>query len=75
MRIIGKNFYSKLNFSSEGLLFLNCSPADFKEVKHFMNMVAVRKHYYENEYLLSGKAVGIDHFRLFTPYGNQMHLN
>ena len=46
-----------------------------KKPNYFNSHISQKKHYYANEYLLSGKAVGIDHFRLFTPYGNQMHLN
>ena len=38
----GKKFYHELSFSSEGLLSLNCSPAEFKEVKNYINMVAGR---------------------------------
>ena len=33
------------------------------------------KKYFANEYLFSGKLVGVDHFRLFTFYGSQMNLN
>ena len=35
-------FHHKLSVSSEGLLFLNCSPAGFREVKNCINMVSGR---------------------------------
>ena len=35
-------FYHELNFPLDGLLFLNCSPAKFKEVKYCSDMVAGR---------------------------------
>ena len=91
MKIFGNKFYHELSFSSEGLLFLNCSPADFKEVKNCINMVAGRKikkketailiatlhkkHYFRHEYLLNGELVGINYLRFFMFYGSHMNLN
>ena len=38
MKVFGNKFFHELSFSLEGLLFLNSSPAEFKEVKNCINM-------------------------------------
>ena len=91
MNIFGNKFYHELSFSSEGLLFLNCSPAEFKEVKNCINMVAGRtnkkekttillatlhkKHYFAHEYLLNGELVGVNLLEFFMCYGSSMNSN
>ena len=42
MNIFGNKFKKKLIFSSEGLLFFICSPAELKEVKDCTSRVADR---------------------------------
>ena len=40
--MVCNEFYFELRFSSEGLLFMNCPPAEFKKVKTFINIVVAR---------------------------------
>ena len=42
MKIFCNKLYHELSFSSEGLLFLNYSSADVKEVENCIKMVAGR---------------------------------
>ena len=42
MKIFGNKLYHELSSSSEGLLLQNYSPAEFKDVKNCINMVARR---------------------------------
>ena len=91
MKIFGNKFYHELSVSSEGLLFLNWSLAEFKEVKNCINIVIGRtnkkektailiatlhkKHYFAHEYLLNEELVGVNLLEFFMCYGSSMNSN
>ena len=80
-----------IEFSSEVLLFLSCSPVEFKYMENCTNTIAEeikkkgkngcfishthKKTSFAHEYLLNGKLVSINYLSFFTFYVIHMNLN